>query len=278
MSDEEISNGIHHHHDSVNKERQQILGDSFSVGDGIFVLSDSEKQAMQLSEKELELIKPYYTTEQLRRWYGNRNNKEWTIYTDSSFKDSNKIDYYPNIKKHLDKFKEVITSDNKPYGLHRAKKEKFFKGEKIIALRKSSSRPTFTYVDFDSYVSATFYIIKTDRINQKYLTAILNSKLTAFWLKNKGKMQGDNYQLDKEPLVDIPICAGDKEQQKQIIVLVDKMLELNKELQKEEKNSNKYNSIKSEIEETDRKIDEEVYKLYGLTEEEIKIVDGGIKN
>lgn len=36
---------------------------------------------------------------------------------------------------------------------------------------------------------------------------------------------------------------------------------------------NKWNSIKSEIEKTDRKIDEEVYKLYGLTKEEIEIIE-----
>jgi adenine-specific DNA-methyltransferase len=40
-------------------------------------------------------------------------------------------------------------------------------------------------VDFNSYVSATFYVIKTDRINLKFLTALLNSELIAFWLKNK---------------------------------------------------------------------------------------------
>ena len=41
-----------------------------------------------------------------------------------------------------------------------------------------------------------------------------------------------------------------------------------------EKNSNKWNFLKSEIEKTDKKIDEEVYKLYGLTPEEIAIVEG----
>lgn len=275
LMDEEISNGIHHHHDSVNKERQKILGDNFSVGDGIFVLSDSEKQKMQLNKKELDIIKPSYTTEQLGRWYGNQHNKEWVIYTDSSFKDLNKIYSYLNIKKHLDKFKAVITSDNKPYGLHRAKKEKFFKGEKIIALRKSPSRPIFTYVDFDSYVSATFYIIKTIRANQKYLVAMFNSNLIAYWLRNKGKMQGNNYQLDKAPLVDIPICIGDKEQQKTMIDLVDKILKLNKELQKLDPilYNNEYNDIKKKIEKTDREINRKVYELYGLTEKEIKIVE-----
>ena len=269
---DEISNGIHHHHDRVNRERKEILGDNFSVGDGIFVLSDSEKRQVEFNKKELEIIKPSYTTEQINRWYSESKNKEWVIYTDSSFKDSDKINLYPNIKKHLDKFRAVITSDNKPYGLHRAKKEKFFKGEKIIALRKCL-KPSFAYVDFDSYVSATFYIIKSERINQKYLTAILNSKIVAFWLKNRGKMQGNNYQLDKEPLIGIPICVGTKEQQNNIVTLADKMILLNRESHKVPENSNKWNSIESEIEKTDRKIDEEVYKLYSFTSDEIKIVE-----
>ena len=50
-------------------------------------------------------------------------------------------------------------------------------------------------------------MIQTDRVNLKYLTGLLNSKLIEFWLKNKGKMQGANYQLDKEPLQQIPYCG-----------------------------------------------------------------------
>ena len=91
---------------------------------------------------------------------------------------------YPNIKKHLDKFVDVITSDNKPYGLHRTREENFFKGEKIIVQRKCAGKPVFTYTDFDTYVSATFYVIKTENLNQKYLTGVLNSRLIEFWLKN----------------------------------------------------------------------------------------------
>lgn len=72
--------------------------------------------------------------------------------------------------------------------------------------------------------------------------------------------------------MEIPICVGDKEQQKIIVMLVDKMLSLNKELHGTPENSDKWNSLKSEIEKTDREIDGEVYKLYGLTDEEIKLV------
>jgi hypothetical protein len=34
------------------------------------------------------------------------------------------------------------------------------------------------------------------------------------------------------------------------------------------------NQLQTEIEKTDKEIDQMVYKLYGLTEEEIKIVEG----
>lgn len=274
FNEKEITNGIHHHHDYVDKNRNEILGNIFTIGDGIFILSKREKEELNFTEKELELIKPVYTTEQLGRYYANSKNKEWVIYTDSKFKDSKNIKPYPNIKKHLDKFKKVITSDNAPYGLHRTRKEAFFKGEKIISLRKCSKYPVFSYVDFDSYVSATFYVIKPSDINLKYLTAILNSKLIAFWLKHKGKMQGSNYQIDKEPLLNIPINnTEDKAKHDKLATLVDKMLELNKKITTVNSPHEK-EIIKRQIEAFDSEIDKLVYSLYNLTDNEIKVVEG----
>jgi type II restriction/modification system DNA methylase subunit YeeA len=52
------------------------------------------------------------------------------------------------------------------------------------------------------------------------------------------------------------------------------MLALNKEFKQSIENSDQWQKLKDEIAKTDQKIDEEVYKLYGLTEEEIKIVEG----
>ena len=66
------------------------------------------------------------------------------IYTDSTFKDISKIENFQNLKSHLDNFKNVITSDNRPYGLHRARKESFFLSGKIISVRKCQS-PTFIF-------------------------------------------------------------------------------------------------------------------------------------
>ncbi len=67
----------------------------------------------------------------MSRYYGNTINALWVIYTHAEAVKN--IKEYPHIKAHLDKFKPVITSDNKPYGLHRARDERFFLGEKIIS-------------------------------------------------------------------------------------------------------------------------------------------------
>ena len=72
----------------------------------------------------------------------------------------------------------------------------------------------------------------------------------------------------------MPFVIGAKSQQKKISVLAEKMLVLNKEFRAEPENSDQWKKIKDEIAKTDKKIDEEVYGLYGLGEEERKIVEG----
>ncbi|HKJ80964.1 MAG TPA: TaqI-like C-terminal specificity domain-containing protein [Ignavibacteriaceae bacterium] len=258
----EVAQGIVIPQDKLNKSNQKLLGDPFKVGQGIFVLSQEEIDSLELNNNEIDLLKPYFTTQQLHKWGSISDTDEWIIYTDSRFKYSKTIKPYPNIKKHLDRFQPIITSDNKPYGLHRAREEKFFKNEKLIVLRKCANEPVFTYTDFDAYVSATFYVIKSERINQKYLCAILNSKLIAFWLRNKGKMQGGNYQIDKEPLLQIPLFDAPESEQIRIIELVNKIL------------LNHRNIDNSNINSLEKQIDNWVYKLYGLNEDEVKIVEG----
>jgi type I restriction-modification system DNA methylase subunit len=264
LTDKEVANGIHSHYDFVNNSIYEKHRDILNIDQGIFGLSNKEKNALVISEKENEIIKPYFTTSEISRYYADNKNKLWIIYTDSKFKDIKEIEAYPNIKKHLDKFKDVITSDNKPYGLHRARDEKFFIGEKIVAVRKCPERPVFSYVDFDSYVSATFYVIKSDRVNLKFLTGILNSTLTAFWLRNKGKMQGNNYQLDKEPLINIPICISDKVTQETVADKVDTLIEKNTEFTEKAKKNLELIKHEFGIEKINKKLD----KFYTLSFDE----------
>ncbi|EHK8422437.1 Eco57I restriction-modification methylase domain-containing protein [Campylobacter coli] len=264
LEEKEVANGIHPHYDFINNRINSNHNFAFKIGQGIFGLSEEEKEKLKLTKLENNLVKPYYDTQNFLKFFFKKNNHQWLIYTNSSFKNPNSMDDYPNLKKHLDKFQNVITSDNKPYGLHRARDEKFFTGSpRIVALRKCVGEPKFSYVDFDCYVSATFYVIKTQRINVKYLTTILNSKLIAFWLKHKGKMQGNNYQIDKEPLLNIPIVTINSKNQN----LADELINLADDILKakeQDKNAN--------TQELENKINSLVYKLYNLNEEEIKII------
>lgn len=174
------------------------------------------------------------------------------------------MEEYPAIKEHFDRFKKVITSDNKPYGLHRARDEYFFKDSKILAVRKCT-RPTFTYTDFDSYVTATFYVIKTERVDQQFLTGLLNSKIITFWLKHRGKMQGTNYQIDKGPIIDIPILKANHSSQNAIRIIVAKIIDILR--------SENGNEKQAKVRDYEKLIDQLVYKLYNLTYEEVKIVE-----
>ena len=204
LTKKEIAQGIVPPQDFINKKSLSILGEGFSLGDGIFNLTQNEYDNLNIPINEKELVKPFFTSFELDKYVSNKPNKLWIIYTSSKFKDISEIEKFPTIKNHLDKFKSVITSDNKPYGLHRSREEKFFNNEKILSLRKCI-KPTFTFTDFPTYVSQSYNIIKTDRVNLKYLTCLFNSKLIEFWLKYNGKMQGSIFQVDQDPLLNIPI-------------------------------------------------------------------------
>lgn len=214
-------------------------------------------------EEPLNLLKPYFTTNELHKYFGDCNNTNWIIYTDSSFKHNISIKPYPKIKKHLDKFSEVITSDNAPYGLHRARNEYFFVGDKIISLRKCAE-PTFTYTDFDCYVSQTFFVIKSNRIDMRYLTALLNSNLIKFWLKNKGKMQGNLFQVDKEPLKDIPVVKAPTHIEKKVSSLIQEII------------NKRSRDLASDISLLEKEINALIYGVYELTPEDVEVVETSI--
>ena len=247
----EVAQGIVAPQDTVNNKTASELGNSVKVGEGIFNLTHQEKIGLNLTKAEQEIVKPFFTTEELRRYSADASNDHWVIYTGSRFKDPSAMASYPNLKQHLDRFQSVITSDNWPYGLHRARAPKFFVGEKIISLRKCSA-PVFTFTDSDCYVSQTFNVIKTSRIDQRYLTAILNSSVVRFWLRSRGKMQGKLFQVDKEPLLRIPILKPQNEQEQLVSRIVRALIGA----------SGAHGRATSEVLELDYLLNGLVYELY----------------
>ena len=267
LNEDDIGNGIDVLQESVTKNHLENHPD-FNLGEGIFVLTSQEVSALNLSEQELRVMKPFTSTENLNRYCSLENIDHHLIYADRNFVKN--ISDYPNLRDHLLRFKSIMTSANKPYGLNRPREEYYFKGDKILVLRMTHE-PKFPYVSGDSYISRTFLVIKprNNGINLKYLSCLFNSKLARFWFYNFGKRKGNLLQIDKEPLLDFPIKRVNQEEEEKCIKLVDKIAQIMKL-------SNQENIVKyAEIRDYEKQIDQMVYKLYGLTPEEIAVVEVG---
>ncbi|HED5987356.1 TPA: Eco57I restriction-modification methylase domain-containing protein, partial [Campylobacter coli] len=232
--------------------------------DEAFVIKDKNV----FSKNEQCFIKEYYTGLS-GKFYSSFTDKYLIYLSNKNY--SGNLDDLPNLKQHFQKYKEILKESkikyktpNKPYFyLHREREEKFFKkGEEKIISQVRCIEPIFVYSNENFYGSRALFFIQTCRINLKYLTGVLNSKLIAFWLKHKGKIQGNLFKIDKEPLLNIPVVNINSKNEKlanKLISLVDEILKV----KEQDKNAN--------TQELENKINSLVYKLYNLTEEEIKI-------
>lgn len=119
-------------------------------------------------------------------------------------------------------------------------------------------KPNFIYDDTGCYCNNSMWILPTDN---KALLGLLNSKM-GWWLISKFCSQIQNgYQLIWKYFGQIPIALEEKKQQP-IISLVDRIL------------SAKKANPQADTTAEEHEIDRLVYALYGLTEEEIAIVEG----
>ena len=222
--------------------------------DKAFIVKEEDYD--NFNDEEKVYLKRFYTN--AGKYLANSTDKYIFYMTNKNFKDKNISDLI-NINSHFKKYEQELIqakirykTPNKPYFyLHREREEIFFKiGAKIICATRTIS-PSCTYTEDEFYGSRALNFIKTDRINLKYLTAILNSTVTHYWLKYMGKLTGDLLQIDKSQLLSIPIKKIKNTQSFELIV--DYIILLKKE------DSEKY---KFEIEFFEKLIDIMVYELY----------------
>ncbi|MEO0075676.1 MAG: TaqI-like C-terminal specificity domain-containing protein, partial [candidate division WOR-3 bacterium] len=120
-------------------------------------------------------------------------------------------------------------------------------------------------------------IEESKKYNLKYILALINSRLINFYFH---LLLGGGLHVYPNDVKNLPIHninfsnPQEKKMHDDLVKLVEKMLDLNKQIQNVSEKSDKWYSLKSEIEKTDNKIDEMVYKLYGITEKEKKIIEG----
>jgi len=121
-----------------------------------------------------------------------------------------------------------------------------------------------------------YAIYEFGELNQYFLLAVLNSRFLTHYFRQEFKhkhLAGGYLAINKSTLEQLPMVKPNAEIEKQLINFARKRDLLTNQFNKSIEKSDKWRKIKSEIEKTDKIIDEKVYKLYGLTKEEIKIIE-----
>lgn len=196
---------------------------NYSVGEGIFVLSKEEHDRIDFNAYERSLLKPFHFAEELDSYSCRLEEQHFLIYTTNEIihEIAKHPKRYPNITRHLARFQEVITSDHKPYGLHRPRQPEWFEdSKKIIGVRKTQY-PKFAVVPVPYYIDQAAIIIRPTKhqtYSPYFLCAVLNSNL-AYWYFYNLKTQGHQLQIDKSIALSFPIIKATPEQQEPVIIL-----------------------------------------------------------
>jgi adenine-specific DNA-methyltransferase len=146
-----------------------------------------------------------------------------------------------------------------------------FEKEKIV-WQEIVREPSFAYDNTGIYVEATGFLMTGK--NLKYLLGLLNSKPVAFFFKTfyaGGGLGEDGYRYKKAFLERLPLPPITKENQPLADQIVQKVQEILTLTQSPDFETSQEKQQK--VKELEREIDQLVYKLYGLTEDEIRTIE-----
>lgn len=142
----------------------------------------------------------------------------------------------------------------------------FYTGERLL-IRETGSYLTVVYLDENLYCNRSLYstIIKDSQFNVQYVVGILNSKAIQYYYQQKFKAETELFpKIRIKQAKQLPIPVASLTEQQLIVTLIEKII------------TAKRISPQISIEKLEREIDQIVYKLYDLTDTEIKIIEQSI--
>jgi hypothetical protein len=271
-------------------ERRIFYGIKTGLNEAFIIDTQTKGRLVAEDKRSADLIKPLLGGEDIRRYIFHET-EFWLIFPRRGVD----IEQYPAIRKHLAKWKEDLTPKKDrsakrgrkpgPYQWYEIQDDvayyRVFDGPKLI-FPDICKGPRFC-LDVDGrYLANTAYCLGTDDL---YLLGVLNSRLFWFAIGNIsipfGVRAGQyRYRLIYQYMEKVPIRVidsfntADKALHDRMVQLVEHMLALHKQLASAKAPHDK-TVLQAQIDATDRQIDRLVYDLYGLTEEEIRIVEEG---
>jgi type I restriction-modification system DNA methylase subunit len=196
---------------------------------------------------------------------------------------------FPRIREFVAQFRNQITCtevrDHKHsiFALHRARDERIFlKKTKLVGVI-TEDEPILARDDEQLFATDGAYLFAVkDDVNCNYILGIVNSGLMRF-LYRLAATETNRVLAQVKPTIlgTLPVRAidahnpVDKARHDKIVALVDRMLELNKQKHSGRLAPSQVERVDREIAATDAEIDDLVYDLYGITDEERKIIEGG---
>ena len=250
------------------------LTDAFVISAGI------RAQIIERNPKAAEIIKPFVNGRSIRRYHIEPEDR-YLIYTYHGVT----IGDYPAVIEHLRPFRERLErrATEQPWYELQQPQYRFstYMGGPKIVFPDITKSPRFALDDVGYYGSNTTYFIPRRDL---YLLGLLNSRLGFFYfvvtcagLEGRGEtyLRFFGQYLEGFPIRTINYGdPADKARHDKMVELVERMLELHKKLDAANVPGDK-TAIQRQIDATDRETDKLVYELYGLTEEEIRIVEAG---
>ena len=229
-----------------------------------FLISTSKKDELIAADpKSAELIRPILRGKDVKR-YSYAFADLWLITTHNGIKSKNippiHVEDYPAIHKHLDDYyPQLIKRADKgdtPYNLRNCVYMNEFFKQKIIWGNLALSAQ-FAWAEEGYFINAPSSMIVP---GNKYLLAVLNSKLADWYIRQLGVTRNGGYFEYKPMFIEqLPVPMIDEDAQVPYIRLVDKILE-------EKRALNDTQFLESEINRL-------VYALYHLSEEEILYIE-----
>ncbi|MBE3128761.1 MAG: Eco57I restriction-modification methylase domain-containing protein, partial [Actinobacteria bacterium] len=242
-----------------------------------FIIDEATKNELIKSEpKAKEIIRPIIRGRDIKR-YCYINSELFLIVTHNGYRTAEgeavpaiNIEEYSSVKRHLDKYirklKERQDKGITVYNLRDCAFMDDFLKEKIIWL-ELTNKNKFAYSDKEDYLLAGAFFMVGESL--KYLLAFLNSKLCLFYFSLICNSSGmDTIQWKKFALEKVPVIELNSKDQKPFIDLIDQILAVTKSddyLTNPEK--------QTKVKELEKQIDQLIYELYSLTDEEIKIIE-----
>ena len=264
------------------KSNAVLLGDIAVIEKG----SSSGKNAIFTVPASFAIEKEF-ESDVIRKNIKNGDIKRYFIYDRQTvliYIDKNtKIKQYPNVYNYLLEHKKDLSNRNEVakgayewYRLERPRDKAIFDSSEKLLVPYRAEHNRFAYDDkqyFNDGGDVRAIVIKENvPYSIKYVLALLNSKLLDWYYGFIGKAKGKSREYFNTPLAEIPIRIASLTSQEKLIQLANQMLEAHNQLELAKfENDKKFLTQRIEI--LDKQINTIVYALYGLSEEEIKIVE-----